>query len=96
MKKSSLTDKSGEVRELTLEDMRVMRAAKEVLPSDLVDILPKRKRGQRGVQKHPTKVALTLRYSVEVVNYFKSTGAGWQTRMDAALKEWIHEHSRAA
>jgi uncharacterized protein (DUF4415 family) len=34
-------------------------------------------------------VLLSLRYSPEVVEYFKSTGEGWQTRMDEALKQWV-------
>ena len=24
---------------------------------------------------------------------FKATGAGWQTRIDAALKDWLRTHS---
>ncbi len=95
MNKKPLTDNSGEVRELTREDLHTMRTAAEVLPANLVDILPKRKPGQRGAQKQPTKVAVTMRYSQEVINYFKSTGEGWQTRMDEALKEWIMQHPRA-
>ncbi|MDA8060117.1 BrnA antitoxin family protein [Leptospirillum ferriphilum] len=38
------------------------------------------------------KVLLSVRYSQEVVDYFRSTGEGWQTRMDAVLKEWIEQH----
>ncbi|WP_150049101.1 MULTISPECIES: BrnA antitoxin family protein [Methylomonas] len=38
------------------------------------------------------KVLLTVRYSPEVVEAFKATGKGWQTRMDDALKEWLREH----
>ena len=30
-----------------------------------------------------------MRYSPEVVAYFKATGKGWQARMDEALREWI-------
>ena len=48
--------------------------------------------GQRGAQKAPTKVATTLRLSPEVDAYFRATGKGWQTRIDAALKEWIADH----
>ena len=94
--KKSLTNKAGDVRTLGDDDLRHMRSAKEVLPSELVNILPKRKRGERGKQKAATKVPITLRYSPEVVKYFKTTGSGWQTRMDDALKEWISQHSRAA
>lgn len=96
MQKKPLTDKAGEVRQLTRADIRTMRTAAEVLPAELLAVLPKRKPGQRGVQKNPTKVAVTLRYSPEVVKYFKATGRGWQSRMDEALKEWITVHPRVA
>lgn len=96
MKKKPLTDAEGHVRELTRQDIRSMRPASEILPADLLEVLPKRKPGQRGRQKAPTKVALTLRYSQEVVDYFKETGDGWQTRMDEALKEWIKIHPHHA
>ena len=96
MKKKPLTNKDGEVRELTRKDINKMRSAGEVLPADLADVLPKRKIGQRGPQKQPTKVSVTVRYSPEVVKYFKDTGTGWQTRMDDILKKWIKKHPRAA
>jgi uncharacterized protein (DUF4415 family) len=53
----------------------------------------KRMPGQRGRQKNPTKVQVSMRVSPEVVRYFKSKGRGWQTRMDEALKEYIAEHA---
>ncbi|XSG86638.1 MAG: BrnA antitoxin family protein [Methylohalobius sp. ZOD2] len=28
------------------------------------------------------------------MEYFRSTGEGWQSRMDEALKEWIAEHGQ--
>jgi len=46
----------------------------------------------RGVQKKPTKIQLSIRLSPEVINYFKSSGKGWQTRLDEALKEYVHNH----
>lgn len=97
MKKKPLTHKkTGEVRELTREDIREMRSASDVLPASLTTILPKRTRGQRGLQKHPTKVPITIRYSPDVIEYFKSTGSGWQSRIDMALKEWISKHPHVA
>lgn len=51
--------------------------------------------GQRGRQKQPTKVAVTVRYSPEVVAYFKSAGVGWQTRMNEALREYVEQHRAA-
>lgn len=45
--------------------------------------------GQRGPQKSPTKQLVSLRLSREVLLYFKSTGPGWQTRIDNVLKSAI-------
>jgi uncharacterized protein (DUF4415 family) len=49
--------------------------------------------GQRGPQKSPTKVLVSLRLSREVLTYFKSTGPGWQTRIDETLKSAIDTKS---
>ena len=40
-----------------------------------------------------TKVALTVRYDADVVAAFRATGRGWQTRMNAALREWLKTHT---
>jgi uncharacterized protein (DUF4415 family) len=53
----------------------------------------KRKRGQRGPQQAPTKQLVSVRYSPEVLEYFKATGAGWQTRMNEALLQWVHKRT---
>lgn len=47
----------------------------------------------RGPQKAPAKERVTIRLSQEVVQAFRATGAGWQTRMNAALKDWLKTHS---
>ena len=39
------------------------------------------------------KVLLTVRYDSEVLEAFRATGRGWQTRMNEALKEWLKEHT---
>ncbi|QXX75283.1 BrnA antitoxin family protein [Methylovirgula sp. HY1] len=38
---------------------------------------------------------LSIRLSSEVVAYFKAGGAGWQTRLDAALRAIVHETREA-
>ena len=53
----------------------------------------KRKRGERGAQIAPTKQLVSVRYSPEVLQYFKATGSGWQTRMNEALLEWVNKRS---
>lgn len=54
----------------------------------------KRKPGQRGPQVAPTKQLVSVRYSPEVLEFFKASGAGWQSRMDDALKQWVSTHSK--
>ena len=50
----------------------------------------------RGKQKTALKVPVSIRLSPEVVEYFKASGEGWQTRLDEALKAYIAEHDTAA
>ena len=38
------------------------------------------------------KLLLSVRYSVEVVEYFRSTGDGWQARMDSVLRQYVSKH----
>lgn len=40
-----------------------------------------------------TKVQVTLRLDVDVVERLKSTGAGWQTRANNALRNWVKRHA---
>jgi len=47
------------------------------------------RRGKRGPQKAPTKTLVSLRLSPDVINHFKATGRGWQTRIDSTLMESI-------
>jgi uncharacterized protein (DUF4415 family) len=47
------------------------------------------RRGKRGPQKAPTKKLVSLRLSPEVIDHFKSSGRGWQTRIDSTLLESI-------
>ncbi len=50
----------------------------------------------RGRPKAETpKERITIRFSPEVLEKFRATGDGWQTRMDAALKDWLKTHSPA-
>ena len=42
-----------------------------------------------------TKERITIRLSREVVNQFRASGDGWQTRMDSALKDWLKTHTPA-
>jgi uncharacterized protein (DUF4415 family) len=86
-KKRPLTNDDGEVRELTRADIRAMRPMEQVLPPELVTVIRNRSRGQRGPQKTPTKQQVTLRLDRDVLQRFRATGAGWQGRINEALKK---------
>lgn len=54
-------------------------------------------RALRGRPKSSsTKQLVSVRYSPEVLKYFKSTGEGWQSRMDGVLRKYVTSHSRRA
>lgn len=60
------------------------------LPEDLQAVL-------RGIQRGRPKAAVTkqrisIRLSPEVLDGFRESGAGWQTRIDAVLKEWLQSN----
>ena len=74
MKKKPLTDKRGEVRELTREDLKQFRPVTETLPDALNAMLPERKPGS---QIKPTKDQITLRIDHDVPEHLKAIGTGW-------------------
>jgi uncharacterized protein (DUF4415 family) len=69
---------------LTKADFAKARPFGEVFP-DLAASIHRR----RGPGKSPTKKLVSLRISPEVIDYFKSTGSGWQSRIDETLREVV-------
>ena len=69
--------------EWTEADFAKARPPEEVLPPHLLAQFKK----TRGQQKTPTKVAVSIRLSPEVISYFKAKGPGWQSRIDEALRK---------
>lgn len=69
--------------------------ARPLTPKQLKAMVPIR--ALRGRPKSENKKLLvSVRYSPEVVAYFKSTGEGWQSRMDGVLRRYVTRHSRNA
>jgi len=50
-----------------------------------------RRPGERGKQKSATKQLVSLRLSPAVLEYFRATGPGWQTRIDEVLKKVVEK-----
>ena len=68
--------------------------AQPLTPKQLKEMVPLRT--LRGRPKSDNKKLLvSVRYSPEVVAYFKSTGEDWQSRMDDALREYVEQHRAA-
>lgn len=83
------------------EDRAITAAAKAdpdaqpLTPTQLKSMVPMRV--LRGRPKSPSaKQLVSVRYSQEVLAYFKSTGEGWQSRMDSVLRQYVARHSRRA
>ena len=83
------------------EDQAITAAAKSdpdaqpLTPKQLQAMVPIR--SLRGRPPSPGKKQLvSIRYSPEVLEYFKSTGEGWQARMDGVLKEYVSRKARRA
>ena len=83
----------------TLEEDQLITAAAESDPDALPltdeqmsEMAPVRV--LRGRPKVANKKKLvSIRYSPEVIDYFRASGTGWQARMDAVLKEYVEAHS---
>jgi uncharacterized protein (DUF4415 family) len=68
--------------ELAAKDFAGMRPASEVLPPEVLNAFKR----TRGPQRSPTKRQVTLRLDEDVLAHFKAGGAGWQSRINEALR----------
>jgi uncharacterized protein (DUF4415 family) len=68
----------------------------ELAPGQLARMRPfrewqaERRLGRPKIAAH--KEPVTVRLDLEVVDFFRSSGPGWQTRMNAALAEYVRRH----
>lgn len=67
--------------EWTREDFRCARPASEIFP----DIVAAYRR-TRSTQPNTNKIPVSIRLSPDVLAHFRAMGAGWQTRLDNALR----------
>lgn len=77
----------ADIPELTAEDFRRMRPAREVLREQFGEKIAARLLRPRGrPPKENPKAQVTLRLDAEVLQHFKAGGPGWQTRINAVLR----------
>ncbi len=82
-----------DAHELSADEMRQMRPVRDTLAGRIgapaAETLLKR-RGRPPAEV--TKEAVSLRCDRDLVNAFRSTGEGWQTRINEALREYATSH----
>ena len=98
---SKVSKQPSVVMPTSQEDKAITAAAKAdpdaqpLTPKQLKSMVPIR--ALRGRPKSAsTKKLVSVRYSPEVLAYFKATGEGWQARMDGVLRDYVTRHSRRA
>ncbi|GEO99644.1 BrnA antitoxin family protein [Methylobacterium haplocladii] len=74
-------DEVSDNPEWTEEDFKAARPFAEVFPE-----FAEKLRKTRGAQKAPTKQLVSLRLDRDVLERFKASGPGWQSRMNEALR----------
>lgn len=80
-------DEVSEDTDSTTEEIASMRPAREVLPPEFFEMI-ERERKKRGRPVSPlSKRQVTLRLDADVIESFKTDGAGWQSRINAALRK---------
>ena len=95
---SKITKRPSLVMPTTQEDKAITAAAKAdpdappLTPKQLQAMVPLRALRGRPKSVSP-KQLVSVRYSQEVLQYFKSTGEGWQARMDSVLRAYVKRHS---
>lgn len=81
--------------EWTAEEFAKAKPAAEVLPKLFgargAEEMLRPKRGRPPVER--PKAHVNIRLDADVVESFRATGTGWQTRINAVLKNWLKTHS---
>lgn len=77
--------KDDDAPELSDAQLAEFRPAAEVLPAAFLEAARRRARGRPPLDVK--KVAIKLRLDPDVVEKFRASGPGWQTRMNDALRQ---------
>ena len=85
MNRPPLTDRDGEIRELTAEDMKLFRPIAEVDPGMVDAMKVARTKGGRPKLEHP-KIHAGFRMAADVVHGIRATGKGYNARVERVLR----------
>jgi uncharacterized protein (DUF4415 family) len=91
-----VTSKSGRVFDLPSEEEEVRIREGIAADPDTCEFTDEEMAELRPLVRAPgrpksesTKQPVSIRLSPEVVAYFRASGPGWQTRLDAVLREYV-------
>ena len=86
----------------TERDNKIISAAAKADP-DAQPLSPKQLKAMiplRALRGRPklanAKQLVSVRYSPEVLDFFRATGDGWQSRMDGVLRQYVSRQPRQA
>ena len=85
-------DADADAQELNAAWFAQAKPASEVLPPAMFAALNAIKRPRGRPKAADTKVFTAIRLDADLLDTFKSTGKGWQTRVNAALRQYVTEH----
>ncbi len=80
-----------EIPELTDENFARMIPFDQ-LPEEEKTVLREIMAGNVTIRPDPVKKPVTVALSSDVLERFTATGEGWESRVDAALRQWLEEH----
>jgi uncharacterized protein (DUF4415 family) len=67
--------------------------AQPLTDAQLAAMVPMKTLRGRPRTENPKRL-VSVRYSPEVITYFKSTGDAWQARVDGVLREYVAQQAR--
>ena len=81
-----LTNKAGDVRELTASDLSEFQPVKEAMPELVEAVEDWRRRAGRPRAAKP-KTLVTFRFDPDLIDKVKATGRGYGSRVERVVRE---------
>ena len=91
--------KKGNSEPISPELLAELKALESMPDSEIdTDDVPEVTDWSRAVQGkfyRPVKQLLSVRLDADLIDWFKSSGSGYQTRINAALREYVRSHPKS-